>query len=99
MLKEEGARIGMSLRAIETGGVSLSNQLVKADLKSGEPCGRPECILDVVSGGAGGPHNLPSALYRGTCNLCEEKDVVSEYWGETGRSAHHRFLKHQEEVV
>ena len=25
--------------------------------------------------------------------------MVSEYWGETGRSAHHRFLKHQEEVV
>ena len=23
----------------------------------------------------------------------------SEYWGETGRSAYHRFKKHQEEVV
>ena len=25
--------------------------------------------------------------------------MKSEYWGETGRSAYHRFKKHQEEVV
>ena len=59
----------------------------------------PILVLYKVSGGAGGPHNLPSALYRGTCKLCEEVGVKSEYFGETGRSAYRRFQKHQEEVV
>ena len=69
ILKEEGEKIGMDLRSIETGFVSLSKLLVRADLKAGEPCGRPDCVLYKVSGRAGGPHNLPSALYRGTCKL------------------------------
>ena len=72
----------MDLRAFETGGVSLARQLVKSDLKAGEPCGRPGCVLDTVSGGEGGPHNLPSVLYKGTCNLCGEAELTSEYWGE-----------------
>ena len=89
----------MDIRAIEAGSVSLARQLVKSDLKAGQPCGRPGCVLDTVSGGgAGGPHNLPSVLYKGTCNLCGEAEVKSEYWGETGRSALQRFLKHEEEV-
>ena len=64
VLEEEGKRIGIKMRAIETGGLSLAKQLVKPDLKRGEPCGRPGCVLDVTSGGAGGPHNIPSSLYR-----------------------------------
>ena len=99
ILEEEGKRIKMSLRSIEMGGVSLEKQLVRKDLKSGEPCGRPGCVLDLLSGGAGGPHNKPSVLYQGTCNLCGELEVTAEYWGETSRTGYHRTLKHQEEVV
>ena len=36
----------MNLRAVETGGTSLARQLVRADLKAGEPCGRPGWVLD-----------------------------------------------------
>ena len=64
VLEEEGKRINMKLRAIETGGLSLGKMLVHPDLKRGEPCGRPGCVLDR---GAGGPHNVPSSLYRGVC--------------------------------
>ena len=98
VLEEEGARIGMKLRAIETGGVSLGKQLVRADLRAGEPCGRPGCVLDLVSGGAGGPHNKSGALYKGECKLCGEDLVEAEYWGESGRTGYFRTLKHQEEV-
>ena len=42
ILEEEGQRVGMSLRAMEKGGVSLASRLVRADLKAGEPCGRPQ---------------------------------------------------------
>ena len=79
VLKEEGSRIGLNLRAIETGGLSIGKQLVRPDLKAGEPCGRPGCVLDRCSGGAGGPHNVPSVVYRGTCKLCGLIEVTSEY--------------------
>jgi hypothetical protein len=55
-------------------------------------------VLDRLSGGAGGPHNRPSALYLGTCNLCEAAGVKAEYWGETSRSGHYRALQHEEDV-
>ena len=63
MLKEEGRRIEMDLRAVETGGLSIGKRLVRPDMKSGEPCGRPGCVLDLDSRGAGGPHNVPSNVY------------------------------------
>lgn len=53
VLMEEGRRINFNLRAIETGGLSIAKQLVRPDLKGGEPCGRPGCVLDLCSGGVG----------------------------------------------
>ena len=99
ILEEEGKRIKIRLRSVEMGGVSLAKQLVRKDLKSGEPCGRLGCVLDTLSGGAGGPHNQPSVLYHGTCIICGEVEELSEYWGETSRSGYHRTLKHEEEVI
>ena len=98
VLEEEGRSIKMELRCVETGGVSLAGQLVRPDLKAGEPCGRPGCVLDRTSGGAGGPHNVPSVLYRGTCNLCGAIIEDTEYWGESGRSGFHRCKLHDKEV-
>ena len=49
--EEEGSRIGLVLRSREKGGVSLARQLVRSDLRSGEPCGWPGCVLDRISGG------------------------------------------------
>ena len=98
MLEEEGKRIRMVLKSREKEGVSLAQQLVRPDLRSGEPCGRPGCVLDRTSGGAGGPHNVTSAVYQGTGNLCGLIEEEAEYIGETGSSAYHRCLKHEEEV-
>jgi hypothetical protein len=62
----------------------LEEEGARLGLRAGEPCGRPGCVLDRLSGGAGGPHNQPSALYHGTCNLCEAAGVQSEYWERQG---------------
>ena len=93
------SKFGLKMRAIETGGLSLAKQLVKPDLKRGEPCGRPGCILDLTSGGEGGPHNIRSTLYRGECKLCEAAGESAEYWGESGFSGSHRCGAHGAEVV
>ena len=98
VLEEEGSRIGLTLRSREKGGVSLARQLVRADLRAGEPCGRPGCVLDRTSGGAGGPHNVPSCVYQGTCNLCGQVEEVAEYTGESGASGYHRCQGHEGDV-
>ena len=98
VLMEEGKRINFNLRAVETGGLSIGKQLVRPDLKGGEPCGRPGCVLDVCSGGAGGPHNVPSTVYRGACKLCGEVEVTAEYWGESAFCGSYRARQHHEDV-
>ena len=98
VLQEEGLRINMNLRAVETGGLSIGKQLVRPDLRAGEPCGRPGCVLDRCSGGAGGPHNVPSVVYRGICKLCGEEELTSEYWGESAFSEGFRAGVHEENV-
>ena len=98
VLKEEGKRIKVNLRAVETGGLSLGKQLVRPDLKGGEPCGRPGCVLDKCSGGAGGPHNVPSQVYRGSCKLCGEDEITSEYWGESAFCGSYRSGQHESDV-
>ena len=84
----------MDLRIRETGGPSLARLAVRPDLKAGEPCGRPGCVLDQLSGGQGGPHNKASSLYHGTCKLCGECGIQTEYWGETSFTGYHRTLAH-----
>ena len=86
------------MRAVETGGLSIGKQLVRPDLKAGEPCGRPGCVLDLCSGGAGGPHNVPSNVYRGGCKLCGAIMVTSEYWGESAFSCFYRTKQHEGDV-
>ena len=88
----------MNLRAVETGGLSLGKQLVRPDLKGGEPCGRPGCVLDKCSGGAGGLHNVPSQVYRGSCKLCGEEEITSEYWRESAFCGSYRSGQHENDV-
>ena len=89
----------MDLRMRESGGVSLGRRLVRADLRMGEPCGRPGCVLDKTSGGQGGPHNKMSSLYHGVCNICGTCQIEAEYWGETSRTGYYRTLQHEDAVV
>ena len=52
-------------------------------------------MLDLCSGGAGGPHNVPSNVYRGVCKLCGAVEVSAEYWGESAFSSLFWFLSDQ----
>ena len=95
VLKEEGSRIGLNLRASETGGLSIGKQLVRPGLKAGEPCGRPGWVLDRGSGGAAGPQNVSSVVYRRICKLCGVVEVTSEYLGESAFSGGYRARQYE----
>ena len=43
--------------------MSVAKQLVRKDLKSGEPCGQPGCVLDLLSG----TDKVGELAQRGSC--------------------------------
>jgi hypothetical protein len=97
--EEEGRRINLKVRIVEKGGVSLRRQLVNTDLAAGEPCSAPSCMMCLTGGGGGGlRHHRAGALYHGTCKICEQEGLCSEYWGETGDSAYARCLDHKKDI-
>ena len=86
----------MNIRSIEKSGLSIRNELFQPDLKAGEPCGKPNCLMDMVVGEGGGGccHHKAGAMYRAVCTLCEVQGVSAEYTGESGDSGYTRGLKH-----
>ena len=96
VLEEEGRRLNLNIRAVETGGTKLKHELFKPDLTSGQPCGKPDCLFDPVGGQAvgGGSHHKAGAVYQAVCRLCEADNIKAEYIGETGDSGYSRGLLH-----
>ena len=72
----------------------MKDNLVKLDLTG---CNFPSCPL-CESGLKGGSHTRRGAVYTGRCTLCEERNLVAEYHGESGSSAYQRFLLHEGSV-
>ena len=78
VLEEEGIRLKLNIRAVETGGISLKSELFQPDLTAGEPCGKPDCLMDAVRGETGGgcSHHRAGAVYQAVCTLFEVKHVI-----------------------
>ena len=60
-------------------------------------CSRPNC-LPCKSDRPGASHTRSGALYHGTCLICSQQGITSEYWGETSRSGYTRTLEHAEDI-
>ena len=89
IVSEEAARLNMTVKIVETGGVSLKDHLVKMDLTG---CFYNDCYL-CQSGTKGGSHTRSGVHYSGECVLCSEDGKVSRYDGESGRSGYWRTTK------
>ena len=91
VLEEEGKRLGLTIKSVESGGTSLKRRLTGRDLSAGEPCGQPGCRL---SEDGGCSHSKAGILYRGSCDLCEQTNISAEYFGESGFSGFYRTQLH-----
>ena len=90
------ARLSVSVKVVETGGVSVKNKLVRMDLTG---CPYEDCYL-CESGSRGGSHTRSGIHYSGTCTLCERDGVTARYDGETGRNGYWRAMMfHKKEIV
>ena len=96
--KKHTARVGLTAKAIENGGKSLKDHLVRLDLTG---CFYTEngCVL-CESGEHGGSHTRSGAHYSGVCVICEEQGKLARYDGETGRNGFYRTtLGHKKDIV
>ena len=83
----EAARLGITVRVVETGGTKIKDLLVRPDLTG---CIWPDCLIcDTGEGGAS--HTRRGAVYQGTCLVCGRSQKLGRYDGETGESAYQRI--------
>ena len=73
IVTEEAARLNLTAKVVESGGVSLKQQLVKTDLTG---CFYPDCYL-CESDSKGGSHTKSGVHYSGVCVLCAENGTTS----------------------
>ena len=100
VVQEESPRLGVSVRVVEKGGLSLKRQLVSTDLAAGEPCKPPDCGLCLSNPGKGGglSHQRSGPLYKGTCKPCKDLGISTEYYGESGYSGCTRIEEHTDAI-
>merc|ERR1712155_426460 len=99
-MSEEAARIGITVKIIETGGRSLSSDLVKLNLT---PCPMTNCwpcASAAETGEKGASHTKGSSLYRADCVPCLEEGKKVAYVGESGFSGSHRLTtEHRQDIT
>ena len=84
----------MTVKIVETGGVSLKNKLVRTDLSG---CLFLDCKL-CEDGMRSGSHTRRGCVYQGQCKLCKDEAVTSTYHGESGRSGYYRTDQHVTDI-
>lgn len=107
VVEVEGRRLGLRVRVVERGGVSLKSHLVRTDMSAGAPCPQGDCVLCETNPGEGGGlrHHRSGALYTGTCRICPEgaegaegvegaEGFTAVYTGESGSSGYVRTGEH-----
>ena len=91
VVTSEAAVLRMTVRVIETGGISLKQSLVRPDLTG---CYWDDCWL-CECGVKGASHTRSSAHYGGRCLECDKLGKRASYDGDTGKSGYYRTKQHQ----
>ena len=86
IMREEGQKIGLSIKVVEESGTSLGSLLTRPDLSG---CLYPDCRMEDT----GPSHLRAGANYSGVCTICSMR-----YRGETGFSAHARINSHEKQI-
>ena len=100
VLDEEALRLGLRIRVVEKGGLSLKRALVRTDLAAGDPCKQEDCQACLTNPGEGGGllHQRSGALYRGTCRMCAAAGRSTVYHGESGYNGYTRLHDHAVDI-
>ena len=99
VVKEEGARLGLEVKLVETGGVNLKRRLTGRDLRAGDPCGQPDCLLCFSDERGGGCHRRANCMYKGSCKKCANANLEASYYGESAFSGYYRTDLHGKSIL
>ena len=88
------SELGMNVRVIETSGRKVRDSLVRLDLTG---CFYPKCLA-CKSGLEGASHTRSGVQYYITCQICNTKNILAEYHGESGFNAVHRLAEHEADI-
>ena len=82
-MEEEGKRLNLSIKTVETGGISLKRKLTGKDLSAGEPCGQPNCMFCLSEERGWGSHSRANCTYKRSCKYCAQMGLEASYYGES----------------
>ena len=79
VVQEEGRRINVKVKVVETAGTSLRQKLERTELSASKPCKQQDCLLCITGeGNSSTSHYRSGALYKGSCKLCEKNNLRAE---------------------
>ena len=96
VVSQDAARLGLTVKIIETGGVSLARSLIKNDLTG---CVYHETCYLCEGGLKGGSHTRRGPVYQGVCTVCETNNIIATYEGECGDSGVARAGEHRDAIA
>ena len=99
VVKEEGRRLGLEVKLVETGGVNLKRRLTGRDLRAGDPCGQPDCLPCFSDERGGGCHRRANCVYKGSCKICANSNLEASYYGESAFSVYYRSDLHSKSIL
>ena len=79
---------------MEKTGPSVSSSLVRKD-PWGAPCGRNNCT---VCSHSPGDCSKKSIVYKWSCQICQEEEKQTWYFGESSRTLFERMVEHQKKM-
>ena len=79
IVNNKTSELGMRVRVIETCGRKVRDSLVRLDLTG---CFYPKCLA-CKSGLDGASHTRSGVQYYITCKICNTKNILAEYYGES----------------
>ena len=94
IVNNKTSELGMRLWVIETCGRKVHDSLVWLDLTG---CFYPKCLA-CKSGLDGASHTRSGVQYYITCKICNTKNILAEYHGESGFNAVHRLSEHEADI-
>lgn len=99
VVKEEGRRLGLEVKLVETGGINLKRRLTGRDLRAGDPCGQPGCLFCFSDERGGGYHRRANCVYKGSCKKFANSNLEASYFGESGFSGYYRGDLHCKSIL
>ena len=86
------------VKIVEEGGDTIFNTLSRKNPLGSQKCEDKRCLICTYKGSKG-QCRVRSVLYKNTCIICEEKGILTQYFGESSKSAGEQSYEHMRDAL